>query len=124
MTEEERTNQGQSPTVTSFTKFVPRVPRTRPHSLYQVQGPGSKRRIVLDRTEMVLGRIETADIHLDTRKVSREHARLYRSDGEFRIADKLSRNGVYLNGIRIHSAILREGDVLQVGDCVFQYREG
>lgn len=37
--------------------------------------------------------------------------------------DNDSRNGFYLNGLRVYSAMLREGDVIQVTDCVFVYHE-
>ena len=45
-------------------------------------------------------------------------------EGEIQARDLDSRNGVYLNGLRIHAVILRNGDVLQCGDVVFEYKEG
>jgi pSer/pThr/pTyr-binding forkhead associated (FHA) protein len=37
--------------------------------------------------------------------------------------DNDSRNGVFLNGVKVHSAVLRDGDVIQVADSVFVYHE-
>jgi pSer/pThr/pTyr-binding forkhead associated (FHA) protein len=52
------------------------------------------------------------------------HARLQRLDDEYSVEDLDSRNGVFLNGLRVHSAVLRDGDQLQLGDAVFTYTEG
>ena len=39
------------------------------------------------------------------------------------LQDNDSHNGVYLNGVKVYSAVLREGDVIQVADSVFVYHE-
>ena len=39
------------------------------------------------------------------------------------LVDNDSDNGVILNGAKIHSAVLRDGDVIQVADNVFVYHE-
>jgi hypothetical protein len=31
---------------------------------------------------------------------------------------------MFLNGIKTHSAVLREGDTIQMGDVVFVFHEG
>jgi pSer/pThr/pTyr-binding forkhead associated (FHA) protein len=38
--------------------------------------------------------------------------------------DLESANGVYLNGVRVHSAGLFEGDTIQIGDVLLMFREG
>lgn len=39
------------------------------------------------------------------------------------MTDNDSRNGFFLNGLKVHSAVLRERDIIQVTDCVFVYHE-
>jgi pSer/pThr/pTyr-binding forkhead associated (FHA) protein len=39
------------------------------------------------------------------------------------MVDNDSHNGVLLNGVSVHSAVLRDGDVIHVADSVFVYRE-
>lgn len=93
----------------------------RPHVLV------SKRRgekFVLDGNDYVLGRGEQATLVLDSEEVSRAHARLTRTDGEYTVEDLGSRNGIMLNGLRVHAAVLRDGDELQLGDVTLTYREG
>jgi pSer/pThr/pTyr-binding forkhead associated (FHA) protein len=96
----------------------------RAHLLDQFKGPGAPKRFVLDRDGMVMGRLSTVELYVASEEVSRQHARLTRTDDEFTIEDLGSRNGIYLNGLKVHSAVLREGDEVQMGDCLFTYHEG
>jgi PAS domain S-box-containing protein len=66
--------------------------------------------------EVILGRAEDADFRLDDPGVSRRHARISpHAEGGHLLTDLGSRNGTYLNGIRVRSARLADGDRLQVG---------
>lgn len=96
----------------------------RPHLLEAKKGPGSPARYVLDGDSYVLGRGSQATLALESEEVSRQHAKLTRLDGEYTIEDLGSRNGVVLNGLRVHSAILRDGDEVQLGDVLLSYKEG
>ena len=102
--------------------FKPR-PR-RAHLLEQTAGPGSPARHELSADTLVIGRGSAADLRLDSDDVSRTHAQLMRVDDEYTIEDLDSRNGVFLNGLQVHAAVLRDGDQLQLGDVVFTYNEG
>lgn len=99
--------------------------RRRSHVPYleQIQGPGSPAVIKLTATEMVVGRDESSAIVLRSTRISRHHALLKRRADDLCILDLDSQNGLQLNMVRIHSAVLREGDVLQLADFVFVYHE-
>ena len=96
----------------------------RPHYLDQIEGEGAPRPFKLELQELVIGRAEDAAIRLLSSRASRRHAVLSRRGEDYTICDNESRNGILLNGIKIHSAVLREGDILQIADCLFAYREG
>ena len=96
----------------------------RPHLFDVKQGPGQGQRFVLDETEMIIGRGDKATLVLESEEVSRQHARLTRIEGEYTIEDAGSRNGIVLNGLKVHAAVLRDGDLVQLGDVVLSYREG
>ena len=81
-------------------------------------------RFVLDKDVLTLGRAASNDLHLENDNVSRNHARLTRIDDEYTIEDLDSRNGILLNGLAVHSAVLRDGDEVHVGDFVINYQEG
>jgi pSer/pThr/pTyr-binding forkhead associated (FHA) protein len=97
---------------------------TRPHVFELESGPGAGQKFVLDHDDLTIGRNEHAGLVLESDEVSRIHARVTRIDGEYTIEDLQSRNGLFLNGLRIHAAVVRDGDQLQVGDVLLSYREG
>jgi serine protease Do len=72
--------------------------------------------------ELILGRATSAAVRFDPRRdphVGRQHARLEQGERawEFRIADLASRNGTWVNGVRVHEAVaLHTGDVIRLGE--------
>jgi hypothetical protein len=62
-----------------------------------------------------IGRSPDCDIFLDDVTVSRNHAILQRSNGNFVIEDQGSLNGTFVNRRRIERAELVDGDELQIG---------
>ncbi|HOU91070.1 MAG TPA: FHA domain-containing protein [Polyangiaceae bacterium] len=116
--------------VTEATKMVERGIGSRfeaarkPFLLLQVEGPGAPREVKLDLPEMVVGRSLQAHLAIESSLISRQHFALRRQGPDYVCVDLDSVNGLYLNGLRVHSAVLRDGDVLQIGDVVLLYREG
>jgi pSer/pThr/pTyr-binding forkhead associated (FHA) protein len=96
---------------------------TRRHALEQVEGEGGPRVVLLEGSEMVIGRDPAAQVCLTSERASRQHAFLRPHGNDCMLLDNDSRNGVYLNGVKVHSAVLRDGDVIQVADSVFVYNE-
>jgi len=78
-------------------------------------GPKAGARYGLEADLTTVGRHSAADIFLDDVTVSRRHVEVERSGGRYRVKDTGSLNGTYLNGDRIESGWLDDGDVLQVG---------
>jgi FHA domain len=77
--------------------------------------------VTLDRPVLHLGRSTSADIILDDATVSRRHAVIAQQNGEAVLLDDRSRNGLLLNGERVSRAVLRDGDVIQLGEVVMRY---
>ncbi len=73
-------------------------------------------RIRLVRDRYILGRSELSDIVIDNRFVSKHHALLVRSDNGLLLADMKSRNGTFVNSRRIESRVLRNNDIVALGD--------
>lgn len=73
--------------------------------------------------EIVIGRNPTTDITLLDEGISREHAViLYDADAlAYVIEDLQSTNGTKVNGKRIRSAPLNEGDEIQIGQTLFRF---
>lgn len=69
--------------------------------------------------DLVLGREGPAHV-LDDPRVSRRHCRLRFDGALWSMEDLGSRNGTFLDGVRIHGTVrLREGQSLRVGHAVF-----
>ena len=98
--------------------------QTVPFFLRQVTGPGAPRDWTLGADEVIIGRSKTADFCIESPELSRHHLKVERHGKEFKAIDLDSRNGLYLDGVRIHSVVLRRGDVIQIGNVSFLYREG
>jgi pSer/pThr/pTyr-binding forkhead associated (FHA) protein len=70
---------------------------------------------LLEKESTTVGRSPDCDVFLDDVTVSRRHAQVLRSDGQFLIEDKGSLNGTFLNRRRIESGRLEDGDEVQIG---------
>jgi pSer/pThr/pTyr-binding forkhead associated (FHA) protein len=69
----------------------------------------------LRAAEAVLGRTDDNDIVLEHRSVSRNHCKLVREGDRVRILDLKSANGILVNGEEVEQAVLRSGDVIELG---------
>jgi pSer/pThr/pTyr-binding forkhead associated (FHA) protein len=96
----------------------------KPFVLEQVEGPGGRHEFVLSKDVIIVGRLPESDVRLDSNEVSRKHLLLKKIGNEYACTDMESHNGVFLNGVKIHSATLREGDNIQLGDVIVIYHEG
>ena len=66
--------------------------------------------------EYVIGRSPNADVVLDDKKSSLEHAAISSRDGSFYVRDLGSSNGTLLRGEAIEEARIQDGDTFIVGD--------
>ncbi|WP_045211597.1 FHA domain-containing protein [Desulfonatronovibrio magnus] len=66
--------------------------------------------------EINVGRNELSDLILRSRRVSRNHSRIFFDKGQWIIEDRGSQNGTKLNGKKIECEKLKNGDNVQIGD--------
>ncbi|RJO69649.1 MAG: FHA domain-containing protein [Myxococcales bacterium] len=78
----------------------------------------------LKKERMDIGRLESADIVLDNVLVSRRHAVLVAERGAWRIEDVSGKNGVYVNGEQKERHVLRDGDKIEIGKFLLEFRQG
>ena len=72
-------------------------------------------RTPVTHTRVIIGRDATCDVVIDNAGVSRNHAVVVFVEGEFRVRDTESQNGITVNGKRVAEATLEYGDVIGVG---------
>jgi DNA-binding winged helix-turn-helix (wHTH) protein len=81
------------------------------------------RRLPLLPGENVLGREPEGGINLDSPTVSRRHARILISATRVTLEDLASKNGTFLKGQRVSSAVmLTNGDEIRAGSVVLRFR--
>ena len=54
--------------------------------------------------------------------VSGHHARIYRGPDAYVVEDLKSRNGTWLNGVRVFHSSLTDGDTVRVGETELKYQ--
>ena len=79
------------------------------------RGPNAGSRFLLDQPVTSVGRHAGSDIFLDDVTVSRRHAELRWEKDEFHVVDVGSLNGTYVNRQAVDSAMLVNGDEVQIG---------
>ena len=76
------------------------------------------RQVAIDKPRFKIGKRQTNDLVLAHIKVSREHCEIVAQDGGFVLHDLKSRNGTFLDGVRlVGHAPLGDGSVIQIADA-------
>jgi hypothetical protein len=89
-----------------------------------VTSPGRWQNTYMDLAgrHLLLGRAETADIHLDDPTISRRHALIERSERQTFVTDLGSTGGTTVNGVPARSAVeLHDGDVVAFASILTRY---
>ena len=86
------------------------------------EGVRSKSFQLEDTERIVLGRGQDADVQILDSGLSREHCAIERRGPEVVLKDTESRNGTWLNGLRVTESPLRSGDIVRIGGVEFEFR--
>ena len=104
------------------TRKIKETQTSLPHAfLYWKTGEYMEKKEI--RNFLSIGREGTNLLVLDDNFVSRNHARIEKREakGLYILRDMNSQNGVFLNGARIHQAILNNNDSIQIGRTQFTF---
>ncbi len=80
---------------------------------------GSTRTFHLPSTVTVIGRRKDCDLCVPLMSVSRRHCELNLDQGRLTIRDLGSKNGTFLNGVKVSESPVKPGDVLKIGALYF-----
>lgn len=97
--------------------------RTLP-CLVVISGKSLGRKYLLDQKKIMVGRGESVQIVLDEKTVSRNHAEFYRKNNQFMVKDLQSKNGIFVNNIKVIGSALKDGDLIRIGGTVFKFVGG
>lgn len=84
---------------------------------------GQELRFPLFKDRLTIGRTEQNDIQLNAVYISRRHAVIVKDGERTRVIDWGSKNGVYVNALRVTEHFLKNGDILAIGTAKFRYEE-
>ena len=80
--------------------------------------------VPLDALRLVVGRGDDVEYRIKDRKASRRHACIFAVHNRFYLQDLNSTNGTRLNGERVTSAALADGDLVQFGATLCRFEMG
>jgi pSer/pThr/pTyr-binding forkhead associated (FHA) protein len=86
-----------------------------------LSGPLEGRIYLLNEKEYLIGRDPASDIVIEGKDVSRRHAKIEKVGTEYVLCDLGSSNGVLVNNFKMPRSVLTNGDLIQIGSCVFQF---
>jgi diguanylate cyclase (GGDEF)-like protein len=78
----------------------------------------------LDRPSLIIGRSSKADIQIDQESVSRNHCKIINTGKTILLRDLGSTNGTYINDELVDEYVLRDGDFIKIGRCIFKFLSG
>jgi len=87
-----------------------------------VEGDGKGEVVELKTDDSTIGRASSNTVVLKEAKVSRQHASIKRHGKEYLITDLHSSNGVFVNNERIKEHALSDGDKIQIGDFILEFK--
>ncbi len=93
-------------------------------SLLVTQGQWKGQEFAFANAEVLVGREDDCDIQLvDDSKVSRHHSKFIPDNGTWSLVDLESANGTLLNDAPVTTAVLKDSDVVTIGDSIFMFRD-
>jgi diguanylate cyclase (GGDEF)-like protein len=109
--------------VTAISKISDR-PAAKEACLVVIYGMELGKKFSLNRAQCIVGRSSKADIQVDQEAVSRTHCKIVNTGKEILLRDTGSTNGTYVNDELIDEYVLRDGDYIKVGRCIFKFLTG
>jgi diguanylate cyclase (GGDEF)-like protein len=112
--------------VFGYVPLLAAAPKERKAALIVLSGRASGKSFRLGDDETLIGRTPDSQIRLDDDGVSRKHAKVVRSEGQWVVMDLGSTNGTYHDGERVQVLTLFDGAKIQLGMGTilrFQYQD-
>ena len=91
--------------------------------LIVVSGAQPGARFSLGKSEFTIGRASAASLAIDEPGVAAEHCVVRASDSGYRLLDRHSGAGTYVNGLRVSDHPLQPEDQIAIGETVLIFRE-
>ena len=83
--------------------------------------PGGESRFFLDRSIIIIGSDDAADVRIEDRGIASYHAEIVHDGGEYEIRHLDGSAPVCVNGEVVRETALADGDAIAVGDRAFTF---
>ncbi len=115
---------GRNKTVVTAISKISDRPVAKEACLVVIYGLELGKKFNLTRPQIIIGRSSKADIQIDQEAVSRNHCKIINTGNAIMLRDMGSTNGTYVNDEMIDEYVLRDGDFIKVGRCIFKFLSG
>jgi diguanylate cyclase (GGDEF)-like protein len=115
---------GRNKTVVTAISKISERPVAKEACLVVIYGLELGKKYNLNRPQIIIGRSSKADIQIDQEAVSRNHCKIINTGSAILLRDMGSTNGTYINDELIDEYVLRDGDFIKVGRCIFKFLSG
>jgi len=115
---------GRNKTVVTVISRISDRPVGKEACLVVIYGLDLGKKYNVDRPSVVIGRSSKADIQIDQESVSRNHCKLINTGKSIMLRDLGSTNGTYVNDELVDEYVLRDGDFIKIGRCIFKFLSG
>lgn len=112
---------GHTPIESSTTDVTKKTAVSGEARVIIIEGPQAGQEYKLKK-ENTIGRSNNNTIAIKDAKISRQHAVIKQTGAEFVILDLNSSNGIMVNHERVKEHVLGDGDQIQIGDHVLQFK--
>ncbi len=118
------TESGKNKTVITVISRISDKPVAKDACLVVIYGLDLGKKFNLDKPTFIVGRSSKADIQIDQESVSRNHCKIINTGKTILLRDLGSTNGTYINDDLVDEYVLRDGDLIKVGRCIFKFLSG
>jgi diguanylate cyclase (GGDEF)-like protein len=115
---------GRNKTVVTVISRISDRPAGKEACLVVIYGLDLGKKYNLDRPSLIIGRSSKADIQIDQESVSRNHCKIINTGKTIMVRDLGSTNGTYVNDELVDEYVLRDGDFIKIGRCIFKFLSG
>lgn len=115
---------GRNKTVVTVISRISDRPIGKEACLVVIYGLDLGKKFNLDRPSLIIGRSSKADIQIDQEAVSRNHCKIINTGKTIMLRDLGSTNGTYINDELVDEYVLRDGDFIKIGRCIFKFLSG
>ncbi len=115
---------GRNKTVVTVISRISDRPAGKEACLVVIYGLDLGKKYNMDRPSLIIGRSSKADIQIDQESVSRNHCKIINTGKTIMVRDLGSTNGTYINDELVDEYVLRDGDFIKIGRCIFKFLSG